>query len=262
MGEAGQMNGAGAEVDERIEREREWHDERFGDEEGRSLGRMYAINGAGERWYQGAIDGLPDEALVLDYGCGDEAYCAMYAASHGKRARAIDLSPVAIENARGVAEEKGIADRIEFAVMNAEDLDYEDDTFDAVTGLGVIHHLDVDSGVAEIARVLKPGASAFFMEALGHNPVINLIRRMTPRQRTEDEHPLKVEDIETMKKYFDEVDATYLHLLGLLAIPMIGRRGFDGMVDRLGRTDQALFRRVPPARKYAWMACITLTGPR
>ncbi len=252
----------GTTTEERLAREREWHDDRFGADEGRPLGRIYAINAAGEQFFQDAIDALPPDAKVLDYGCGDGAYCALHAAQRGLDATAIDISPVAVENARRTAEEHGVAERISFAAMNAEELTYSEDSFDAVAGLGVIHHLDVDAGMAEIARVLKPGGKAYFMEAMGHNPAINLFRRMTPDQRTEDEHPLRIEDFDTMRNHFGGVEIGYLHLLNLLSIPLIGRRGFDGAVARLGTADQALFRRFKPARKYAWISCITLSDPR
>lgn len=256
------MSGAGPETDERIEREREWHDERFEGGDSRKLGILYEINRAGHRWYKDAIDRLADDALLLDYGCGDHAYCAMHAAERGLRAKAIDLSPAAVETARKVAAEHGLDHLIDFDVGNAEDLPYEDDTFDCVAGLGVIHHLDVDASMAEISRVLKPDGRADFMEAMGHNPAINAFRRATPSQRTEDEHPLRVEDLETMGKYFGQVDAQYLHLLTLAAIPAIGRSRFEGMVARLERADQALFRRVPALKKHAWMVCVELSSPR
>src|SRR3546814_1101008 len=74
--------------------------------------------------------------------------------------------------------------------MNAEAMTFPDDSFDLVFGSGIIHHLDIDRAFGEIARVLRPGGRAVFIEPLGLNPAIELYRRFTPSARTPDEHPL------------------------------------------------------------------------
>lgn len=86
--------------EDRLERERQFHDERFGGEE-RSASRFYAINAASTRFYQSRIEALPTESTLLDYGCGDGAF---HAARSGMQVTAVDLSPVAIENAQKQAE--------------------------------------------------------------------------------------------------------------------------------------------------------------
>jgi SAM-dependent methyltransferase len=247
-------------MDDRLERERHFHDERFGGE-GRSADRFYAINEASERYVREGIENAPKGALVLDYGCGDAAHCAMHAARHGHRAVAIDISDVAIEHARELAEREGVADRIDFRVMNAEQLDFEDSSIDLVAGMGVIHHLDIDPAMREIARVLKPSGQAIFVEPMGHNPVINAYRRRTPEQRSVDEHPLLESDFDTMRRHFGELDATYFHLLGLLALPLRGRGGFERSLRVLDRADRAIFRRVKPLRRHAWMVGLRLARP-
>jgi SAM-dependent methyltransferase len=196
---------------------------------------------------------------VLDYGCGEGAYGALHLAEHGKQVTAIDLSPVAIEHARDTARAKGVDELIDFRVMNAEQLDFPDASFDVVAGNGVIHHLDLDRSLAEVARVLKPGGSAIFLEPMGHNPLINLYRRRTPEQRTEDEHPLKTKDFDVLKRHFDAVDARYFHLLSLAALPFVARRG---LVKRLDSVDRKLFQVVPATQRLAWIVVVRLRGPR
>jgi hypothetical protein len=48
---------------------------------------------------------------------------------------------------------------------------------------------DLSLACSEIARVLRPGGPAIFVEPLGHNPLINAYRKRTPALRTVDEHP-------------------------------------------------------------------------
>lgn len=249
-------------MSDRLEREQRFHDARFGEEAGRPSDRFYHINRASDRYFRDVIEDLRPGSRVLDYGCGEGAYCALHAAECGHAVTAVDLSPVAIEHAKARAEELGVADRIEFQVMNAEALEFAAESFDAVGGLGVLHHLDIARGLANVTRVLRRDGRAFFVEPLGHNPIINLYRRRTPDQRSDDEHPLLTEDLATIRSCFDDFDASYFHLLGLLAIPAIGRRRLDDLVQRLDRWDQALFRRFEPARKYAWIVGMQMSGPR
>jgi len=252
----------GSEVKDRLDREREFHDARFDGEDSRNSGRFYAINKASDRFFRDAIEALPAGSNFLDYGCGEGAYCAVHAAENGHSVTAIDISPVAVEKARERAEEFGVADRIEFGVMNAEDLQLPDASFDAVGGLGVLHHLDLELGLDNITRVMKSDATAFFVEPMGHNPAINMYRDRTPSERTPDEHPLMTEDVDAIGSRFERCDATYFHLLGLLAIPAIGRSFLDPLVDRLDQLDRVLFDHVSPARKFAWMVGLQMSRPR
>jgi SAM-dependent methyltransferase len=247
-------------TDDRLEREREFHDSRFGAEESRPADRFYAINKASDRFYKAELAKLPRGSEVLDYGCGEGAYAAIEAARLGHKVIAVDLSPVAIEHARRDAEQAGVAQNIDFQVGNAEALDIEAGTFDYVCGLGVIHHLDLDASLREVARVMKPTAGALFIEPLGHNPVINLYRRRTPEQRTVDEHPLVMDDLAVVGAHFAQVDETYFHLAGLLALPLVGRGRFDQILGGLDAADRVLFR--TGLRRYAWMIALRLSGPR
>ena len=42
----------------------------------------------------------------------------------------------------------------------------------------------------EISRILKPNGKLLFIEPLGTNPLINFYRKLTPKSRSKDEHPL------------------------------------------------------------------------
>src|SRR5258708_12115544 len=92
---------------------------------------------------------------LLDYGCGD-AHCSFVAARNGGRATGIDISPVSIANIEQRARAEGLADRLEFLVMDAENLTFPDNTFDAVIITGVLHHLDVNPPYPEPPPPLKP----------------------------------------------------------------------------------------------------------
>lgn len=244
--------------DDRLAREQEFHDARFA-EGPRAADRFYAINRASDRFFRDALDALEPGSSVLDYGCGEGAYAAIHAARRGLPVIAIDLSPVAVEHARQAAAAAGVEGLIDFRVMNAEALDLDPEMFDFVCGLGVIHHLDIAAALREVTRVMRPAASAVFVEPLGHNPLINLYRCGTPAQRTVDEHPLVLDDLALVRQRFRIVQATYFHLLGLLAFPLRHSRLFPRTLDALDRLDASLLR--TPLRRYAWMIGLRLAGP-
>jgi ubiquinone/menaquinone biosynthesis C-methylase UbiE len=252
-----------SESPDRLAREREFHDSRFAaGQPHRSADRFYIINRASDAFFRAQLDAVRSGAKVLDYGCGDGAYGALHAATRDDLViTAIDLSPVAIGQAQVKAHEAGVLERIDFMVMNAEQLEFPDDEFDYVVGLGVLHHLDLEASLQEIRRVLKPEGGGVFVEPLGHNPLINLYRSRTPDQRTSDEHPLLVADLDLIARSFRVCDASYFHLLGLLALPLAGTRYMSRAVRRLDALDETLFRELPCMRRHAWMVGLSVSGP-
>jgi len=249
-------------MDDRLIREQEFHDARFAaGADTRSADRFYAINRASDTYFRARIDAMPMGSAVLDYGCGEGAYAALHAADRGLHVTAIDLSPIAVERAADSARAAGLAAQIDFRVMNAEHLDLADDSFDFICGLGVLHHLKIGPAMAEITRVLRTGGEAVFVEPLGHNPAINLYRSRTPEQRTEDEHPLCVDELALITSYFGRSELSYFHLFGLLALPLVGTRLLAPAVRTLDRLDQRAFRRLPRLQRHAWMVGMRLAGP-
>jgi 2-polyprenyl-3-methyl-5-hydroxy-6-metoxy-1,4-benzoquinol methylase len=66
----------------------------------------------------------------------------------------IDIHERAIETAQSTIGREGVR----FLVMNAEQLDFEDDSFDTVTISASLHHLsNIQRVLEEMERVLKPG---------------------------------------------------------------------------------------------------------
>ncbi|MFJ9369820.1 bifunctional 2-polyprenyl-6-hydroxyphenol methylase/3-demethylubiquinol 3-O-methyltransferase UbiG [Nocardia sp. NPDC101769] len=92
---------------------------------------------------------------VLDVGCGG-GFTTEYLAGRGAVVSGMDPSARLVAAARAHAEATGKA--IEYAVGRAEALPYPDATFDAVTCVDVLEHVDDPAlAVREIARVLRPG---------------------------------------------------------------------------------------------------------
>lgn len=96
---------------------------------------------------------------ILDVGCGDGQISRL--ASRLGASRVVGIDPtwnqvrVAAERASGPV----------FARAGAAELPFADESFDAVVACLVFEHIrDVDSAIAEVSRVLKPGGRfAFFL---------------------------------------------------------------------------------------------------
>lgn len=122
------------------------------------------------------------ELRILDVGCGTGANLKMLA-RYGK-SEGVELS----EQALYFCRQRGL-DAVQFGA--AESLPYEDNSFDLVTFLDVLEHLDDDrAGLAEIRRVLRPNGRALmfvpaFMFLWGvQDDVSNHRRRYTRQELT------------------------------------------------------------------------------
>lgn len=244
--------------DARYAREQEFHDKDHG--RWQAVEKYYAVTESSHAEYHARIMSAASGADVLEYGCGDGSSAFMLA-ERGARVTGIDISPERIRRATAEARTRKVED-VSFRVMNAERLEFDDDTFDLICGTSIIHHLDLERSAAELARTLKPTGKAIFLEPLGHNPLINMYRRRTPDYRTQDEHPLLMSDLQLLSRRFELVETRFFHLLSLGAYPFRSRRGFASIRRGLDRADFALFALVPPLRRYAWIVVLSLAQPR
>jgi len=197
---------------DRLDREKEFHNEAFATNKRKRVKKYYKTTDRSKQFYRDKIHDNVTGKKVLEYGCGPGSQ-AFSLAKAGADVTAIDISDVAIDQTKEEADQQGV--EIECYVMDAENLTFDDKSFDRVCGSGILHHLDLDRCYKELRRVLKPGGSGIFFEPMGYNPVINLYRNMTPDLRTDDEHPLLNEDFDLAEQYFDEVHPHFFHLTSI-----------------------------------------------
>jgi demethylmenaquinone methyltransferase / 2-methoxy-6-polyprenyl-1,4-benzoquinol methylase len=124
--------------------------------------RMNSVMTAGmhHRWRRRAADlarvGPGSRALDVATGTGD---LAIELAGRGASVVGLDFSERMLELARAKAP------GIEFVQGNALELKYPDGAFDAVTvGFGARNFSDLDRGLAELARVTRPGGRVVILE--------------------------------------------------------------------------------------------------
>lgn len=201
---------------------------------------------------------------VLDYCCGMGWQSVGLAVDGAKEVVGIDISDVSVEVSKKKAQEAGVGDKCRFFVMDAENLTFENGSFDVVWGSGILHHLDLEKAYREIARVLKPDGVAIFTEGLRHNPAIQAYRRRTPNLRTphEVDHILGKPEIFLARKYFKKVNLVgCFYLFTLLAAPFRSSMIFGPLLKALETIDKIILK-IPGLRWLAWMAVFELSSPK
>ena len=247
---------------DRIEREQQFHDLRYTDDNKRQqkVSKFYSITNSITQAYQQKLLSSSKNSKVIEYGCGKGSYAFKIARNQAELVTGIDISSVAIKVAQQQAARENLDKNIDFQIMNAENLEFEANSFDLICGSGILHHLDLTLAIESITRVLKPTGKAVFLEPLGHNFLINLYRRLTPDIRSEDEHPLLASDLKKIEHKFKHSKISYFYLTSLAACFAAGKPGFKTLLRCCEAIDSILLR-LPVIQQQAWLVLIELEQP-
>lgn len=105
----------------------------------------------------------PDAILDVATGTGDLAI--LMAETGATKITGLDISTGMLEVGRQKVEAKGLTDKIRMVVGDSENLPFEDHTFDAITvGFGIRNFENLEKGLGEILRVLRPGGIFVILE--------------------------------------------------------------------------------------------------
>lgn len=111
----------------------------------------------------GGLDGRRfGDALEIGSGTG---YFSLNLVQLGviERLTATDISPGMLKRLTATAASLGLDEQVSTVATEAEELPFEDESFDLVFGHAVLHHIpDLDRAFAEFRRVLRPGGMIAF----------------------------------------------------------------------------------------------------
>jgi demethylmenaquinone methyltransferase/2-methoxy-6-polyprenyl-1,4-benzoquinol methylase len=119
-------------------------------------------------WRKKAIRELkginPKHVLDVATGTGDMAILT-YSILKPSRVTGIDISPGMLEIGRKKVAAKGLNDHIELLSGDSETINFPNDSFDAITvAFGVRNFQDLEKGLKEMLRVLRPGGKLVVLE--------------------------------------------------------------------------------------------------
>jgi ubiquinone/menaquinone biosynthesis C-methylase UbiE len=98
--------------------------------------------------------------LVVDLGCGGGGVAVWVAEMTGASIIGIDRSAVAVRAATALARARGLSSRARFEHADLTATNLPDERADGVMSVDALMFADPLTGVAEIARLLKPGGKA------------------------------------------------------------------------------------------------------
>lgn len=200
---------------------------------------------------------------VLDYGCGLGKY-SVFLAKNGSEVTGIDISDVSLEVAKKRAIYEGVDKQTHFLAMNCEALEFDDDSFDMIFDSGSLSYLDLQKALSEIVRVLKPDGVFLGIDTLGHNPLLNLNRKIKRKRNLRSQwsvdHILRMSDLEMAKRYFGKAEFRFFNLATLAAVPFSKLPGFNFLLSLLKAVDGVLLR-MPFLKNWAFKVVFILSQP-
>ena len=108
--------------------------------------------------------GLGPEAHILDIGCGP-GVAVRTAARSGAKVTGLDPSAPMLNMAKALTAVRRPEGEVTWVQAGAESIPIPDNSIDVCWSIKTVHHWpDLDGGLAEVARVLKPGGLFFILE--------------------------------------------------------------------------------------------------
>ncbi|WP_194850189.1 bifunctional demethylmenaquinone methyltransferase/2-methoxy-6-polyprenyl-1,4-benzoquinol methylase UbiE [Nonlabens antarcticus] len=131
------------------------------------LNRMISL-GLDQKWRDNVVEMVatskPNSIMDIATGTGD-LVIKMAQKTKASRLVGLDISSGMLEVGKVKVTQEKLDDRIEMVLGDSENLQFEDGTFDAVTvSYGVRNFEDLEKGLSEILRVLKPKGILVILE--------------------------------------------------------------------------------------------------
>lgn len=131
-----------------------------------AMNRMISL-GTDQGWRRKVLkmvsDTKPESILDIATGTGDLAI--LLSKTSAQKIVGLDLSAGMLEVGKSKVKALNLDNRIEMVQGDSENLPFEDNTFDAITvGFGIRNFENLEKGLSEILRVLKPNGIFVILE--------------------------------------------------------------------------------------------------
>ena len=246
-------------LEKKMANEKVFHDKKFSSQHER---KSYYDAGFRSIVFQNFMESIGDieGKKVLEYGCGN-GWFTKKLAENGAEVWAFDISDEAIKRTYEFMTRLKLENKLHLSQMSAEKLTYDSEMFDIAVGNAILHHVDLAASLKELNRVLKDGGKAFFTEPLGHNPILNIYRLLTPQLRSKDEKPLSFKQYDMIHDIFPKFKHHEYYLTAILAV-LWHYVGFDNIMlksrDWLYRLDKIILKIFPFLKKYCWYSILEI----
>ena len=227
-----------------------------------------------------AIAALPGRLRIVDVGGGDGADSVPLAEA-GHDVTVLDFAPELLDQARHMAETRGVADRVRVVHADLDDLGSGDETlgpFDVVLCHNVLHYrADVTATVRWLASLTRPGG---VLSVMAPNPAMDVLSAAVRRQdpaaalavldsptvhgETFD-HPMRRLEAGEVEQALADAGCAVEHRFGIRCVMDLiaddGRKSDPAFYDQLLELELRLCEREPYWRTARFWQLTARTGP-
>ncbi len=188
---------------------------------------------------------------LLEIGCGS-GYETVEFCEKGAKVTAIDFSIESVNCAKERCNKNQIKD-IEIKYMNAETLQFKNNTFDRVYINKVLLHTDKDKVLQECIRVLKKDGILVINEMLKHWLFSFPYRTFSPYKKSKPKY-MTIKDVKKLHMKHKEFYLFSTFFLFLFYLPLFSTTKFTyTLFDLFVRLDALLLNMFPFLRNFAWI---------
>ena len=119
------------------------------------------------KWFAVAKSGVSEGDYVLDLAAGSGDLSIKFAKKVGSQGKVVmtDINAAMLEQGRRRLVDAGIVNNVEFCLVNAEQLPFDDNRFDCISiSFGLRNVTHKEKALASMQRCLKPGGRAVVLE--------------------------------------------------------------------------------------------------
>ncbi len=118
-------------------------------------------------WRKKVVKMVADQnaKIIMDIATGTGDLAIMLANINPEKVIGLDISQGMLDVGKKKVEQLNLTDKVEMVIGDSENLTFADNTFDAITvGFGVRNFENLEKGLGEIYRVLKPKGTFVVLE--------------------------------------------------------------------------------------------------